>query len=165
MSDWYLVHTKIRQERVALENLERQGYKCFLPTINTEKVRQRALQIVSEAMFPRYLFVQLSTDANAQSWAPIQSTVGVCRLVKFGTTPAKVNDDLIQVIRSRMLGDETLHQFNPGDLVQVTEGPFVGLDAIYQSKDGEERVVILLNLLCKDVRMSISPAGIKKSTR
>ena len=36
MSNWYLIHTKIRQERVALENLERQGFKCFLPLIRAE---------------------------------------------------------------------------------------------------------------------------------
>ena len=53
MSNWYLIHTKIRQERVALENLERQGFECFLPQINTEKLRRGALQVVQEALFPR----------------------------------------------------------------------------------------------------------------
>ncbi|MDR0735595.1 MAG: hypothetical protein LBF51_01965, partial [Zoogloeaceae bacterium] len=28
---WHLIHTKIRLERRALENLERQGYECYLP--------------------------------------------------------------------------------------------------------------------------------------
>ena len=27
--DWYLIHTKVRQERCAQENLERQGYTLF----------------------------------------------------------------------------------------------------------------------------------------
>ena len=29
--DWFAVYTKPRQERIALENLERQGFRCFLP--------------------------------------------------------------------------------------------------------------------------------------
>ena len=28
---WYLIHTKPRQEHIALTNLERQGYTCYLP--------------------------------------------------------------------------------------------------------------------------------------
>jgi transcriptional antiterminator RfaH len=29
---WYLVHTKPIQEKCALDNLQRQGFKCYLPT-------------------------------------------------------------------------------------------------------------------------------------
>lgn len=42
MTSWYLIYTKIRQERIALENLERQGFECFLPKIKVEKVRRGA---------------------------------------------------------------------------------------------------------------------------
>ena len=40
--DWYLIHTKVRQERCAQDNLERQGYTCFLPQIRAEKLRRHA---------------------------------------------------------------------------------------------------------------------------
>jgi hypothetical protein len=36
---WYLVHTKPRQEDVALANLERQGYECYLPQLRIERNR------------------------------------------------------------------------------------------------------------------------------
>jgi transcriptional antiterminator RfaH len=39
MSNWYLIHTKIRQECVALDNLQRQGCECFLPFIRVKKLR------------------------------------------------------------------------------------------------------------------------------
>ncbi|MDP3335894.1 MAG: transcription termination/antitermination NusG family protein, partial [Rhodoferax sp.] len=29
--NWYLIHTKPRLEKCALENLQNQGYTCFLP--------------------------------------------------------------------------------------------------------------------------------------
>ncbi|MEN9764019.1 MAG: transcription/translation regulatory transformer protein RfaH, partial [Pseudomonadota bacterium] len=38
---WYLVHTKPRQEDIALMNLERQGYTCYLPRLSVEKARRR----------------------------------------------------------------------------------------------------------------------------
>ena len=38
---WYLIHTKPRQELRALENLERQGYECYLPLLPTEKIQEK----------------------------------------------------------------------------------------------------------------------------
>ena len=163
MSNWYLIHTKIRQERVALENLERQGFECFLPQINAEKLRRGALQVVQEALFPRYLFIRLGTGLESQSWVPIRSTVGVSRLVTFGQIPAKIHDELVADIRIKTDSSEVqLRHFAPGEQVVVTDGPFVGVEAIYQMADAEGRVMVLLNILSKQVKMSVMPASIRK---
>ena len=163
MSNWYLIHTKIRQERVALENLERQGFACFLPLIRAEKLRLGALQVVQEPLFPRYLFIRLGTGLESQSWAPIRSTVGVSRLVTFGQTPAKIEDELISQLQVKMDSTEVqLRHFEPGEQVVVTDGPFVGIEAIYQMADAEGRVMVLLNILSKQVKMSVPPDSIRK---
>jgi transcriptional antiterminator RfaH len=163
MSNWYLIHTKIRQERVALENLERQGFECFLPLIRAEKLRRGSLQIIQEALFPRYLFIRLGTGLESQSWAPIRSTLGVGRLVTFGQIPAKIDDELIAAMQSQSEGSEVvLRHFEPGEQVVVTDGPFVGVEAIYQMADGEGRVMLLLNILSKQVKMTVSPASVRK---
>ena len=44
----------------------------------------------------------------------------------------------------------------------VTDGPFVGVEAIYQMADGEGRVMLLLNILSKQVKMTVSPASVRK---
>ncbi len=163
MRNWYLIHTKIRQERVALENLERQGFECFLPLIRAEKLRQSQLQVIQEALFPRYLFIRLSSGLESQSWSPIRSTVGVSRLVTFGQTPAKIDDTLVSELRAKSASAEVLlRHFEPGEQVVVTNGPFVGVEAIYQMTDGEGRVMVLLNMLSKPVKMTVSPASIRK---
>jgi transcriptional antiterminator RfaH len=163
MSNWYLIHTKIRQERVALENLERQGFACFLPLIRAEKLRRGNLQVVQEPLFPRYLFIQLGTGMQSQSWAPIRSTMGVSRLVTFGLAPAKIDDELIGALRTKSeASDVVLRHFEPGEQVVVTDGPFVGVEAIYQMADAEGRVMVLLNILSKQVKLSVPPASIRK---
>ena len=163
MSNWYLIHTKIRQERVALENLERQGFACFLPLIRAEKLRRGALQVVQEPLFPRYMFIRLGTGLESQSWAPLRSTVGVSRLVTFGQTPAKIEDELISQLQVKMDSTEVqLRHFEPGEQVVVTDGPFVGIEAIYQMADAEGRVMVLLNILSKQVKMSVPPDSIRK---
>ena len=163
ISSWYLIHTKIRQERVALENLERQGFECFLPLIRAEKLRRGVLQIVQEALFPRYLFIRLNTGLKSQSWAPIRSTLGVSRLVTFGQIPAQIKDDLIAALRSQSEDSKAvLRHFEPGEKVVVTDGPFVGVEAIYQMTDGESRVILLLNMLSKQVKITVPPARVRK---
>ena len=163
MSNWYLIHTKIRQERVALDNLERQGFECFLPLMRAEKLRRGALQVVQEALFPRYLFIRLGTGLESQSWAPIRSTLGVSRLVTFGLIPAKIDDELIGALRTQSeASDVVLSHFEPGEQVVVTDGPFVGVEAIYQMADAGGRVMVLLNILSKQVTMTVMPASIRK---
>ena len=165
MGHWYLIHTKIRQEAVALDNLERQGYTCFYPTLMAEKVRRKALTLVEEPMFPRYLFIQLDTGLESLSWAPIRSTLGVSRLVKFGQEPAKVDPAIIEALQATQAqgAPVVLRQFAPGDALHITDGPFKGIDAIYQATDGEGRVMVLLELMSKPVRMTVEPTLVKKT--
>jgi len=66
---WYLIHSKPRQEQIALENLERQFYPCYLPIFRAEKIRRGELSVSEEPLFPRYLFVQLDTDSQSRSCA------------------------------------------------------------------------------------------------
>lgn len=58
---WYLIHTKPRQEALALTNLSRQGFECYMPMLRLQKIRQRKTALVAEPMFPRYLFIRLCT--------------------------------------------------------------------------------------------------------
>jgi transcriptional antiterminator RfaH len=160
--DWYLIHSKVRQERCALENLERQGYTCFLPQIRAEKLRRRALVVVQEPLFPRYLFIRLDAGLEAKGWGPIRSTLGVTRLVTFGNQPAKLTDALVGYIRARLEDVIAPKEFfGPGQALVVADGPFIGLDAIYQMRDGEGRVMVLLNILSKPLQLSIEPGSLR----
>lgn len=161
--NWYLIHTKPRLEQCALENLQNQGFECFMPQIRAEKLRRGKLVEVDEPLFPRYFFIQLDTGNHAQSWHPIRSTKGVSRLVSFGQEPAKVGDDLVSHIRAQCGSTEVQQRhFTPGETVQISDGPFAGLEAIYQMSDGEQRVMVLLNIMSKPVKLSLEPSEIRK---
>jgi transcriptional antiterminator RfaH len=162
---WYLVHTKPRQEKCALENLERQNYRCYLPMLSTEKLRQGQLALVDEPLFPRYLFIQLDTGLSAPSWSPIRSTRGVNRLVSFGSDPAKVHDVLIDVLMAHetAMRETPAALFTPGERVQVTQGPFAGLEGIYQMSEGERRVMVLIELMSKPVVLPLEPTQLRKT--
>ena len=141
---WYVVHTKPKQEGRALENLQNQGFTCFLPTMQVQKLRNQRVQVVTEPMFSRYLFIQL--DDQSQNWGPIRSTLGVSKLVSFGPQPAKVPPEFVAFLKEAP--PETLERmFAPGDTVKVAAGPLQGLEGKYLAHDGETRAFVLIELL------------------
>ncbi|MCF8211374.1 MAG: transcription/translation regulatory transformer protein RfaH [Rhodoferax sp.] len=160
---WYLVHTKPRLEDLALNNLVQQGYECYLPQMRIERVRRRKAEITIEPMFPRYLFIRLDSGSQGKSWSPIRSTLGVSQLVHFGAQAAKVDDALVELLKQRQQAMPTETMFLKGDSVVITDGPFAGIEAIYQMSDAERRAVILLEILSKPVSMQIDAAQLRKT--
>ena len=160
---WYLVHTKPRQEDIALANLQRQGYDCYLPQMRIERIRRRKAEVATEPMFPRYLFIRLDSSDQGKSWSPIRSTLGVSQLVHFGARAAKVDDTLVDLLRQRERVLPTEAMFNSGDSVVIADGPFAGIEAIYQTNDAERRAFILLEILAKPVSMHIDAGRLRKA--
>ena len=163
MKKWYLLYTKPRQEKLALHHLQNQAYEVYLPLIQVEKIRQGVRGLVEEALFPRYLFVQLD-EAGSQSWAPIRSTVGVSQLVKFGHRFAEVRQDLVAWVQDHAKLVKLAPELKQGDMVTITEGPFRGMDAIFKTYDGEKRAILLLNLLTKMTEATFGLNWIKKAS-
>jgi len=161
---WYVIHTKPKQEQRALLNLEQQGYECYLPMLTAEKLRQGEVSVVEEPLFPRYLFIRLDVSQSGKSWGPIRSTMGVSHLVTFGTEPAKVDERLIETLRAQkdVLCSQPQRLFDQGERVLITDGPFAGIEAIYQMNDGESRAMVLIELLSKPAQLKISPANLRK---
>jgi len=161
---WHLVHTKPRQEKCALGNLHRQGYRCHLPTIPSEKFRQGLLTVADDPLFPRYLFIRLGQGDSAKSWTPIRLTKGVSRLVSFGIDPARVDDGLIELLRTQGASVQTEPErlFKQGERVRLTEAPFAGIEGIYQIADGERRVMVLIEILSRPIAVRVAPASLRK---
>jgi len=155
---WYLIYTKPRAEQVAKQNLERQGYKTYLPLMQTSRRRRGRYCNTVEAMFPRYLFVQL--DSQQDNWMPIRSTIGVDNLVRFGTQLAMVPDNLIEsfYINETDYGvQERKHvSMQPGDAIEIVQGPMTGLRGVFERLVSNERVALLLELVGKQSRVILS---------
>ncbi|WP_080418352.1 transcription/translation regulatory transformer protein RfaH [Burkholderia ubonensis] len=161
--DWYVVHTKPRQERLALHNLTQQGFECFLPFITLEKMKHGKKCRVTEPLFSRYLFIHLDSGPQGRSWSPIRSTKGVSRIVAFGATAAKVDEKVVSMLCSQpeaLTCSEKL--FTQGERLRIGGGALAELDAIYQMEDGEQRALVLIQLLGRPVRVSVPVAELTK---
>jgi transcriptional antiterminator RfaH len=163
--DWYVVHTKPRQESRALLNLESQGYECYLPQFTKQKLYAGAIELAQEPLFPRYLFIRLDSTQSGKSWGPIRSTLGVSRLVTFGTEPARVDSVLIDLLKqhSQNTDDAPTKLYHSGERLLITEGAFAGLSAIFQMDDGESRAMVLIELLSKPTRLTLPLTSLSKA--
>ena len=141
MKNWYLIQTKPQQELTAAQNLVNQDYTVFHPQA---KINNKIV-----ALFPRYLFIQL--DNQSQNWSPIHSTKGVSNFVRFGLQFAKVPDEVICCIKKRETKTTNkyidLSRFKSGDKVRVTEGAFKGCEAIFNSYNADERLILLMKII------------------
>ena len=157
MKSWYLIYSKPRQETTAREQLERQGYKTYLPLVRVRRQRRGKTYKEISPMFPRYLFIYLSDGVD--DWSPIRSTIGVSNLVKFGQSAIPVPSELISVLTKREdeQGVQVIEAkpLKKGEKVIVAEGPFEGYEGIFEAKSGKDRVVILLNILEKQVKLKM----------
>jgi len=156
---WYVAHTKPRQERVAQENLLRQGYGVYLPLLKVFKALRNQQETRFEPLFPRYIFFQ-PADAR-QSIAPVRSTQGIAAIVRFGQVPAVLLPETLKTIQAfeaayNASSFEEISSFKPGKAVVVTEGPFAGLEGLV-SMVSEQRVVVLMHLLGQQQRLKFSP--------
>jgi transcriptional antiterminator RfaH len=159
---WYLLQSHPRQADRAEENLQRQGFKVFHPRIRVERVRRGRPTVVEESLFANYLFIRLQRWVD--NWYPLRSTRGVSRLVTFGRDPLPVADGLIDEIRRRVdEGQQPAPAFREGEHVLIAAGPFRGLDAIFKARKDEQRVLLLIELLHRQVAVAVPVGSIRRT--
>jgi transcriptional antiterminator RfaH len=162
MKAWYLIQTKPRQEKLAMINLDRQGYTTYLPIIRRRN-RLKPSGMETAPLFPRYLFIQLNDGSD--DWGPIRSTLGVHKLVRFGQIPARVPESLIVVLRHRedAQGIQILPKksFHIGDKVRIVEGPLEGYEAVIHSRSVKERTVLLMKIIENYVKVEINDGSLE----
>jgi transcriptional antiterminator RfaH len=152
---WFLLRTKPRQETLAVQNLERQKFRVFLPFYRRNRRRKGSWLESREPLFPGYLFVFL--DFARQNTASIRSTRGVADFVRFGIEPRPVPDAVVNALLSTeaTVCHKSAPLFKPGDQVAVVAGGFSGLQAIFQAEKGSDRVILLFELLGRAVQVAL----------
>lgn len=157
---WYVAHTKPRAETIAAEHLNRQGYKLYLPQV--KRIRPN-MESAFEPMFPRYIFFAPATPA--QSIAPVQSTVGISNIVRFGNQPATILESTLQEIqqveaKQHLAEFSELTEFQPGSQVEVVHGALAGMEGLV-SGVAEERILVMLKLLGRELKVGITPTSLR----
>lgn len=155
-AQWYVIQSKPRQEVKACNELQKQGYQVYLPTMVREKVVGGQRIQKEEVLFSRYLFIHL--DQTNTNWAPLRSTRGVSGLVRFGSQIPSLSVEQLSAIKNWVEHLPKKDCFIPGQILEVIAGPFRGMQAIFEklvrTANGEERAIVLFELLGKTQQIS-----------
>lgn len=145
-SAWYVAMAKPNGERLALVNLERQGYRAWYPMYRDRGVFNGRLSYRVKPLFPRYIFIRVE-----HLWRSLLGTYGISRLVMSGSEPAKLSDSAVDGLRRRerngLVELQAKPRFEPGDQVRAVKGVLAGQLLIYDGMSGKDRVRCLLGCL------------------
>ena len=154
--------TLTKQEKKANENLQKQGFKTFLPLIAATNKNSKPKSLVP--VFPRYLFAQINFELD--NWTSIKSSYGVSQIVMFSEKFTSIPNNIIKLIQDKLddsaiyKEDVSIVDYQKGDPVSIKEGGFAGIDAIFLSKKSKDRVRLLLKLLNTSVIAEITSSDI-----
>lgn len=166
MTAWYAVHTHARMERWARSNLWERDFEVYLPVYRKQRRHARKVDWVSAPLFPRYLFVH--ADLEAGDRRAIVTAPGVDYMVAFGNRTPKLDDRVIAALKQREdeNGDIRLcvaDDLKPGDAVQMHSGAMQDQVGRFLQMADSQRVVVLLDLLGRQVRATVPVANLSRT--
>lgn len=149
---WCVVQSKSRQESLALEHLQNQGFDTWLPSIQTEKIKAGRRVLVTQPFFSRYLFIRINPKLD--NWAPIRSTRGVSQILRQSHQLSVIPDIYIDDLKQRLANSSPKAVLESGDTLKIISGPFKDSEVTFQEmlqiKSGEERALTFLSILGKE---------------
>jgi transcriptional antiterminator RfaH len=160
---WYVIQTKPANEQRVEAHLINQGMEVFLPLLKTIAFCSGKMVPRIKSLFPNYLFARLDLQ---RQYYKVKWTRGVSKILGTGDGPVAISEKVIQAIRGRTAGNNLIsleEEWNEGDILQITSGPFRELKGVFQNRMSDQgRVRILLSLIGVEVPVQIPKWQLKK---
>ena len=148
--NWYLVRTKPRKERWVCDQLGGRVDEVFLPMLRTWRRQRGKMAEACGPLFPCYLFARFDLGLK---YFEVKYMAGVHGLVSAGSEPLAVPNQIVDEIKARGSGgivEIVPRPLSRGQAVTVTQGPFQGLEAVFERYlAGTARVAVLLETIAQ----------------
>lgn len=146
---WFALYTKPHKEYAVRDRLRGLGVEAYLPEVLVA-VRRRDRR-PTKPFFPHYLFARF--NPHGERMARVRWTPGLRRIVTAQGQPMPVPDAVIAALQRRLatMAEATeTEPFREGDEVRIVEGPFSGLEAVFDKRlSPEGRVRVFLQLMSR----------------
>lgn len=155
-SEWYIIHTLSGMEEEVKNDIEvksknlgldKKIFRLVVPVEKEIKMKSGKQKEVKKKIFPGYVFVEMILDN--ETWSFVKSIQGVTGFVGPQNKPTPLTYEEITKIRPFIEGNIPVKriEFNIGDKVRITYGPFVDsqgiIERIYPEK-GKAIVSIII---------------------
>lgn len=115
--NWYALYTSPRAEKRVKENLEQNGFECYLPLHRSPRVWSDRIKIVDIPLFNSYIFVKCREPEIFLA----NRVKGVARVVYHDGKPARIRQREIDAIKL-FIGEAAGRVLCEGDEVEILTG-------------------------------------------
>lgn len=163
--DWYALYTKPHEEQRAEQNLDAWGVETLAPKILDRRtnVFSGRHTYLSKPLFPRYIFARFNLERMHHK---VHYTRGVHSIITIDGQPVRVDDGVIDVIKSRIREDGFVkvgEDLNVNDKVVVKSGALKDLVGIFERRiKATDRIMILLTAITYPWHISIEERMVEK---
>jgi transcriptional antiterminator RfaH len=146
--EWFVIQFKPNSHFQAANNLNKQGFKTFLPLHEITSRKTYRFAKSTKPLFPGYMFV--SFDRTENKWHKIKNTYGVSRLITFNSSLKSIPSTFVDNLMKRYDTSGKLMpiiKMKKGDKVEILKGPLANFIATVEEYESEQRIWILMDLM------------------
>jgi len=185
IGDWYVVHTysgmekRVKQNldsRVKTLNMEDFIFETVVPTEDVVEIRSGTKKTVTRTVLPGYVLVRM--DLTDDSWSAVRHTPSVTGFVGHANDPVPLSlDEVVEMLLPAVLALRSdkeggrpqrkkkveLVDFQVGDSVMLTDGPFTGVHAtITEINTNTSRLKATLEFMGRDTPVDLTLDQVQK---
>jgi len=155
--NWYVLHTKARNEKAVAEDLEMLRIQHFLPLVRYRRVHGGRVRRVSIPLFPGYVFL----CGDEEDRLAALRTRRVANVLHV-PDQARLRDDLRQILRIV----ESVHpvdlypRIRKGARCRVLRGSLAGLEGVVLRRKGPWSVYVGVHFLGQSAELEIDPGDL-----
>ena len=169
---WYAIHTYSGYEEKVAESIRQRaasldmGDKIFEVLVPKEKmieIKNGKRKVVEKRIFQGYVLVNMKLSEDA--WYIVRNTPSVTGFVGSGTEPTPISQDEMDKINKRMGLEQPKHKidYNLGDVVSITDGPFKGFDGAINEIDPQKgKLKVLVNMFGRETPVELDSLQVKR---
>jgi transcription termination/antitermination factor NusG len=169
---WYAVSTYSGYEDKVADSIKQRldsvdfANKIFDVLVPKEKqieIKNGKRRITDKKIFQGYVLVEMRL--SDETWYIIRNTPGVTGFVGTGTQPTPVSKKEIEKIKKRMGVEDPKFTVNYeiGEVVSVTDGPFKGFEGTISEIDGNKgKLKVLVSMFGRETAVELDALQVKK---
>ena len=175
--NWYAIHTyssfenKAKQaleERIKNFNMEEYFEEVLIPSEEVEEIVKGQRKTSKRKFFPGYILVKM--EMNEKTWHLVRNTPKVTGFVG-GTKPEEtpfIPDDEVASIAKRIsegfLRPKPKVQFEKGESIRVTDGPFANFNGVVEEVNPEKgKLRVLVSIFGRATPVELEFIQVEKS--
>lgn len=153
LGDWIVLHVKSRCEKILAEELTNQGIHFFLPFLCRPKYYGRRKVVVNDPLFPGYLFLRGSLNVAYNAANRTKRVANILRVIEQDRLDSELHNIWLALSSGARL--DPYPALQKGVRVEVSSGPFRGLQGIVEDRARANRLVLQIEMLGRAVSLEV----------